>query len=105
MEIACHKQTVGPPPRYAVLRFENLSGDPSLDWTARAASEMLSISLAGVLDGPVLPSTALAKLTPALGPEPSAVPGISGQRQEALVAGATRLISGYVERASGQISI
>jgi len=97
-EIACHKQTVGPPPRYAVLRFENLSGDPSLDWTARAASEMLSISLTGALDGPVLPSVALARLTPALGPRPSVVPGISGERQEALLAGATRLIFGYIER-------
>jgi tetratricopeptide (TPR) repeat protein len=104
-EIACQKQTVGPPPRYAVLRFENLSGDPSLDWTARAASEMLSISLAGALDGPVLPSAALARLTPALGPRPSAVPGISAERQKALLAGATRLIFGYVERAGSQTLI
>ena len=104
-EIACHKQTVGPPPRYAVLRFENLSGDPSLDWTARAASETLFVSLAGALDGPVLSPGALARAAATLGPRPSAVPGISGERQEALLAGANRLISGYVERAGGQVLI
>ena len=37
-----------PKPRYAVVRFENLSGDPSLDWTGRAAGgETLTVSLAG----------------------------------------------------------
>lgn len=103
--VACHKQTAGPPPHYAVVRFENLSGDPSLDWTARAASEMLSVSLDGALNGPVLPSGAVARMAPVLGPRPSAVPGFSGERQQALLAGANRLISGYVERAGGQILI
>lgn len=104
-EIACRKQTAGPPPRYAVLRFENLSGDPSLDWTDRAASATLSVSLAGALDGLVLAPATLARTASALGSRPSAAPGISGERQEALLAGATRLISGYVERAGGQVLI
>jgi tetratricopeptide (TPR) repeat protein len=103
--MACRKQTVGPPPRYAIVRFENLSGDPSLDWTARAASEMLSVSLAGALDGPVLPSAALTRIAQAAGPRPAAVPGMSGERQAALLAGATRLISGYVERGGSQTLI
>ncbi len=84
-ELACRKPNPGPPPRYAILRFENLSGDRSLDWTGRAAAETLSVSLAvslnGALDGPVL------------------------KRQEALQAGATRLIAGYVERSGGEVRI
>jgi tetratricopeptide (TPR) repeat protein len=103
-EIACQRKVAGPPPRYAVLRFENLSGDPSLDWIGRAASEMLSVSLDGALAGefagPVLPSVALSRLQQSLGTRPASVPGISSERQEAVVAGATRLICGYVERGS-----
>lgn len=95
---ACRKQAAGPPPRYAILRFENLSGDPSLEWVGRAASETLSTSLAGAMDGPVLSSAALARETAVLGNRPSAAPGESSERQRALAAGATRLISGYIER-------
>jgi tetratricopeptide (TPR) repeat protein len=104
-EIACQKKVAGPPPRYAVIRFENLSGDPSLDWTGRAASEMLSISLAGALDGSVLPTVALSRLQQSLGTRPASAPGVSSERQEAVVAGATRLIYGYVERIGGRIRI
>ncbi len=103
--IACQKKALGPPPRYAVLRFENISGDPSLDWTGRAASETLSVSLAGAIDGPVLPPVALGKLEQSLGARPASAPGISSERQEAVFAGATRLIEGYIERAGGRIRI
>jgi tetratricopeptide (TPR) repeat protein len=102
-EIACQKKAAGPPPRYAVLRFENLSGDPSLDWTGRAASETLSVALAGAMDGPVLSSAALGRAAQILGPRPSSVPGVSGERQQALAAGANRLIAGYIERSGKQI--
>jgi tetratricopeptide (TPR) repeat protein/TolB-like protein len=104
-EIACQKKVAGPPPRYAVLRFENLSGDPSLDWTGRAASEVLSVSLAGALDGPVVPPMALGRLQQSLGARPASVPGVSSERQEAVVAGATRLIYGYVERSGGRFRV
>jgi tetratricopeptide (TPR) repeat protein len=104
-ELACQKTIAGPPPRYAVLRFENLSGDPSLDWIARAASEMLSVSLDGALAGPVLPNVALSRLQQSLGARPASVPGVSSERQEALIAGATRLIYGYVEGSRGRIRI
>ncbi len=108
-ELACQKKVAGPPPRYAVLRFENLSGDPSLDWTGRAASEMLSASLNGALDGelagPVLPTFALGRLQQSLGARPPSAPGVSSERQEAAIAGATRLIYGYVERIGGRIRI
>jgi tetratricopeptide (TPR) repeat protein len=102
-EIACQKKVAGPPPRYAVLRFENLSGDPSLNWTGRAASEVLSVSLAGALDGPVMPAVALGRLQQSLGARPASAPGVSGERQEAVIAGATRLIYGYVERSRGLV--
>jgi tetratricopeptide (TPR) repeat protein len=104
-ELACQKKVTGPPPRYAVLRFENLSGDPSLDWTGRAASETLPVSLAGELDGPMLPADALARLEQSLGARPPSAPGISTERQEAVLAGATRLIYGYVERSGSRICI
>lgn len=108
-ELACQKKVAGPPPRYAVLRFENLSGDPSLDWVGRAASEMLPISLdgalAGELAGPVLPAVALSRLQQSLGIRPVSAPGISSERQLAVIAGATRLIYGYIERSRGLIRI
>jgi len=104
-EFGCKKKATGPPPRYAVVRFENLSGDPALDWTGRAASEVLSVALAGALDGPVLSTSALTRLGPTLGSRPAAAPGISTERAAAQVAGATRLITGYIERATGGIRI
>ncbi|HWF11195.1 MAG TPA: tetratricopeptide repeat protein [Bryobacteraceae bacterium] len=93
------------PPRYAVLRFENLSGDPSLDWVGRAVSESLPVSLAGVLDGPVLESEAFGRLAATLGPRPAGAPGESAERSEAMAAGATHTISGYIERIGGKIRI
>lgn len=104
-ELSCQKKAPGPPPRYAFLRFENLSGDRSIDWTARAASEILPVSLSGTLDGLVLNSEALSRLTPTLGTRPSAAPGISTERAQALLAGANRIFSGYVERAGGMIRV
>ena len=104
-EFGCQKKAAGPPPRYAVLRFENLTGDPAFDWTGRAASEMLSYSLSGAMDGAVLNSAALGRLAGTLGTRPAAVPGISSERTQAIVAGATRLISGYISRAGVEVRI
>ena len=84
-----------------VLRFENLSGDPTLEWAARASSEFLARSLAGAMNGPVLNFSALNRLSGTLGPRPVNVPGISSERAEALLAGATRLITGYIEKGPG----
>ncbi len=87
------------------MRFENLSGDPSLDWLARASSEVLAVSLSGALDGPVLSPATLARTEQVLGLRPSGAPGDSSERQRALLAGANRLISGYVEREGDRIRI
>ena len=62
-------------------------------------------SLAGALDGPVLPVAALTRLEQSLGPRPAGAPGLSTERHEALLAAATRLISGYMERTGGRIRI
>lgn len=101
----CRKQAAGPPPRYAVVRFENLSGDPSLEWMGRATSEYLSRSLAGAMDGPVLTTAALNRISGGLGARPATAPGISSERAEALLSGANRIIEGYVERAGGRIRV
>ena len=105
-EIACQKQAVGsaaalrsPSLRKSLRRSRRSIGPP-----ARSAKPFRFRSRAR-LDGPVLPSAALARSRPTLGPRPAAVPGISGERQAALLAGATRLISGYIERANGQTLI
>ncbi len=101
----CQKKVTGPPPRYVVLRFENLSGDPSLEWVARGASEFLSRSLAGAMDGPVLNPAALNRLSSTLGARPAKSPGISSERSEAVVAGGTRAITGYFERSPAGLRI
>ncbi|MCU1328103.1 MAG: Tetratricopeptide 2 repeat protein [Bryobacterales bacterium] len=90
--------TQGPPPGFAFVRFENLSGDASLEWVALAASEVLSSSLAGVLDGPVIAGSSITRLDAFRGGRPGGTPGISGQRSSVVLAGAKRMISGYFER-------
>ena len=101
----CQKKAAGPPPRYMVVRFENLSGDPALEWLSRGSSEYLSRSLSGAMDGPVVPANAVGRVESNFGTRPASAPGISGERSAALVAGATRVISGYVERAAGRLRI
>lgn len=104
-EFGCQKKAVGPPPRHAFVRFENLSKDSALDWVGRAASETLSVTLSGVLDGPVLTTSDLSRLAPSLGGRPSVAPGVSAERAEAMLAGATRLITGYIEQSGATIRI
>ncbi len=92
----CQTKAPSPPPRYAFIRFENLSGDVSLGWVTRAASEVLSRSLAQALDGPVLHEAALIR---------AGATGISGERSKAELAGATHIVSGYVERVGGKLRL
>lgn len=102
---SCRRKPQNTPARYAVLRFENLSGDPSYDWAGRAISESLPVALAGTLDGPLLESSALARATPVLGLRPATAPGDSSERAAALVAGANHAISGYFEQVDGKFRI
>lgn len=103
--VSCAKQAPGPPPRYAFLRFENLSGDPSLDWMGIAAADYLSSSLSHAMDGVVLGAASLARSGVGLGFEPASAPGASAQRADALSAGANRLYSGFVEKVGSQIRL
>ncbi len=81
-------------PRLAVLRFENLSGDPALDWMGRGFSEIISGELEGSPQRYVIQWRALHSLDAALGKRPAAAPGISAERTEALAAGADEILYG-----------
>jgi len=93
------------PSHYAFLGFENLSGDPALDWTGKGSSEFLSRSLKQAMDGSVLSPDSLARLGRSLGPRITAAPGASTNRASAIGSGVNRLITGYVERAPGGVRV
>lgn len=99
------KQEPGPRHLYTVLRFENLTGNPGFDWVGRAASEYLSHSVQGALDGPVIPQSTLGGLQGAQGTRPVGVPGISADWSAALSAGANRIITGTVSLPNGKLRI
>ena len=109
--IACGHKESGPPPHYAVVGFENLSGDSSLDWVSLGAGEFLSRSLVGAVgssagnSGAVLSPDAIARSSQSLGEHPGNVPGVSSARSGAIVAGASLIIAGYVEKTPGGVRI
>ena len=70
-----------------------------------AASEVLSQSLAGAMDGPVIAPAAMRRLNATLGPRPAGAPGISADRTAAQLAGANHIITGYVERTAGGLRV
>ena len=93
---ACSRQPARPAvERIAILRFENLGDDPSVDWMGRAFPEIIAGELAGTADLYAIPSARLHSLGGTFGPRPIAAPGISGERSLALAAGANRI--GYGE--------
>ena len=86
---ACsHHQATGPV-RIAVLRFENLTPDVSLDWMGRAASEIVTHELAGgksaVISGAVLHNNPLARQ------RVLSAPGESTEKEAAIAEGATQV--------------
>ena len=111
LSTACSRQESGPPPKYAFPGFENLSGDASLDWAARGSGEFLAASLRDVMrspsgeKSPVLSTDAIARAGQPLGAHPTNVPGTSSARDSAIVAGADRIVSGYLERAPDGVRI
>jgi Tfp pilus assembly protein PilF len=92
-------------PHYAFLGFENLSGDPGLNWTGKGSSEFLSRSLANAMDGSVLTPDSVARMGQALGPRATAAPGASTNRGSAIGSGANRLVTGYVERTARGVRV
>jgi tetratricopeptide (TPR) repeat protein len=85
--------------RLAILRFENLTGDDSLDWAGRAVSEVVTAELAGSRTISVLSFGTLHALDRALGPRPLASPGISSERSAALLSGSSHILYGRISRA------
>ena len=83
------------PQRIAILRFENLSAQPSLDWMGRAFAEIVSRELAFAPGLYAIPPSRLHSLDAAFGKDPAGVPGISSERALAVAANANRL--GYGE--------
>jgi Flp pilus assembly protein TadD len=81
-----------------VLRFENLTADPSLDWMGRAASEILIREIGAI------PSASIYKVDETFGPRPVSAPGVSTEFTAALLAGANRVIEGYIEQDHGRLS-
>jgi Flp pilus assembly protein TadD len=81
--------------RFAILRFENFSGDASLDWMGRAFSEVITAALSGVPGVHAISSARLHAFNPALGIRSVSTPGISSERVMALAAQANRI--GYGE--------
>jgi TolB-like protein/Flp pilus assembly protein TadD len=101
----CREEAAGPPPRYAVLRFENLSGDPAFDWAGRAVSEDLTHRLNGAMDGPFIGTTAVTRVNVNFGGRPASAPGISAERAAAAGAGATRAITGYLLKSGSGVRL
>ncbi len=97
---ACSRDSRHTAPRLAVLRFENLSADPSLDWMGRAFSEILSGELEGSTQLGVIQLPARRAFEAMLGAR-SASPGISAGSTAALVAGANGMVYGHFSVAGG----
>ncbi len=93
---ACSRQHPSVPARIAVLRFENLSSDVSLDWMGRAASEIVLHEIGG------LSSTAL-HANPLAQDRALGLPGESAERTAAIAEGATRLVIGQISRAGNRL--
>ena len=87
----------------AVLRFENLSGDRSIDWMGRAFAEIMTRDLTGVPEIYALPPARVLGLQAAFGRRPAGVPGISAERDLAVAAGASRLIYGEYWLRAGRL--
>jgi Tfp pilus assembly protein PilF/TolB-like protein len=84
--------------RLAILRFENLTGDDSLNWMGRAVSEIMDAELAGSRAVSVIDFRQLHASDHTLGPRPIAAPGISTERTAALLLGANRILYGHLSR-------
>ncbi len=99
----CSRPQSAGPARIAVLRFENLTSDASLDWMGRAASEIVSHELAGgkiaVLSGAALHASPLAQQ------RAPGVPGESAERTAAIAGGATRIVIGQISRVGNRLMV
>jgi tetratricopeptide (TPR) repeat protein len=75
--VSCSRQGLAPVERVALLKFENLSADPSLDWIASAAPAILAAELTGA---------------------PHTLPLTVETVRDARLESATRVVHGYFDR-------
>jgi Flp pilus assembly protein TadD len=102
----CSRQPAGAPAgKLAILRFENLSGDPSLDWVGRALSEVIGSELSGVPNLRVVSSANLHAIDRVLGARAISAPGISSERSQAVAAGAAQLGYGDYTVRNGKLEV
>jgi tetratricopeptide (TPR) repeat protein len=88
-------------PQVAILRFENLSADASLDWMGRGFAEILSEQLQGSAQRYAIQYRALHTFDASLGRRAPGAPGISAESTGALVAGANQIVYGAFSVANG----
>ena len=101
---ACSKQPARPGVlRIAILRFEDLSGDRATAWMGRAFSEIITRELAPVPDVYAISSSQMHSIDRQVGVRPISAPGISSERELALLAGATRLGYGEYNISGGRL--
>ena len=91
--------------RLAILRFENLTGDDSLNWMGRAVQAVMNAELAGSHAVSVIDFGALHASDRTFGPRPVAAPGVSTERPGALLAGATVILYGRISHAGNELRL
>lgn len=102
---SCSRHEPPSVPRLAILRFENLTDDDSLNWMGRAVSEVMAAELAGSRTLSVIPFSTLHAANRALGSRPLMAPGISTEETAASLGGATQIIYGRISRESGKLRL
>ena len=89
--------------RLAILRFENLSGDASMEWAGRGFSELLSAQVPSSPERQIIAPARLHSFDRALGPHSIGAPGISSEATQAQSAGATQLGYGTFTLRNGKL--
>ncbi|HEX9106322.1 MAG TPA: hypothetical protein VF832_03830, partial [Longimicrobiales bacterium] len=103
--LAACQRSPRPVERTAILSFENLSGEPALDWMGRALAEVIGGQLASSARVYVIPLENLHTLDAALGRHSAGAPGISAERPLAVAAGCTRIVYGTFSRHDGRLRV
>lgn len=101
MGVSCSREPASALSRVAVLRFENLSPDVSLDWMGRAASDIIAHELDSGQTKVISPGTLHAN--PLTQSRPVSAPGESVERSAALADGATRIVMGQISQAGNRL--
>ncbi|HWB96749.1 MAG TPA: tetratricopeptide repeat protein, partial [Bryobacteraceae bacterium] len=99
----CTRKPAGEVRRIAVLRFENLTSEPALEWMGRGLAEAVRAGLSGDAGTYAISFNTLHSLDKALGPQPVAAPGIAAEAQQALASGATRIVTGQYSLVRGTL--